>query len=608
MKLIKLFEYYEQILLEGKYDAMWPDYYDELSDIFQDSHELNSKKAFKRNIQWAQKHLKKQDRIVWYLRQVKLYYLRKLTNNIKKASTNITKKQTDTWTEYAEKNNIKWNSDVLKSEQNKIFQRINKDLKKMKMNVTTTNINDGNSSLPIVELQGELEHHLSLGVHKIDNYVFDNKIPSRMLITKFRDYEDEWKEKRKRTVQHDEYMDVFIQVSPNLAWFDLNSPSCSEEGGAMGHCGNSPASNNRNQTILSLREHIEGDWWKPHATFIYHKKEKSLGEMKGVFNKKPKPETHKAIVKLIMDKRIQGMHGGGYLAESNFALSDLSESERNEIIKKKPQLLSRQEYYDLVGIDPYIKKFGVEDFVKNIGLGIYIKEKGFTKDVIDGMKNEGIEFADKDTVVVQKFADTKDFIEDYGNETAQWVLKIINGDNHLEIDGGSFDSESVDYHISKEQETKIEAYTAKKYPEDWAEDEDWFKVLDNNTDDFLYEDGLQQIYFQAEQSGTEGEMFDALKSAYEDGFGDNNDIDFDLSPEEYTFDEPVMVTVSLDTIKTDVFNHYSPEDFDEFSDIITDLLANEDVKVKVHDPQYGFTGFDDESFKIEVDALIKRLK
>ena len=51
-----------------------------------------------------------------------------------------------------------------------------------------------------------------------------------------------------------------------------------------------------------------------------------------------------------------------------------------------------------------------------------------------------------------------------------------------------------------------------------------------------------------------------------------------------------------------------PDDFDEFSDIITDLLANEDVKVKVHDPQYGFNGFDDDFFKTDLDALIKRLK
>lgn len=692
MKLLKLFEYYEQLLLEGKYDAMWSDYYQDLYDIFVlRGKKPRSENVFKNNIKDAKGSLKKQDRIVWYLRWVKVHMLATLVEHIESAGV------LDAWQDYAKENNIKMGkgtTDILKSEKNKIFQRINKDLKKMKLNLTTRTI-DRLPNGVTRDLETPLDHFLSLDIHKIDSYVFDNTETPDDLFRKFREYEDEWKETRKRLIEYDPDKEVFVKVSENLEWINLESPSCSLEGDAMGHCGNSPASHDSNQTILSLRERVDKDgtiWWKPHATFIYHKREKALGEMKGVYNKKPKKETHKAILKLILDKRIQKLVGGGYLAGSNFALTDLDDSLFDQILKKKPTLIdidvfeekfgfketikqfgkekyvdrggghgkyfnevgyekfikdfSKDDfakyiglrgYYEKEGLDKTIKEFGRDNFVESVtggydiyfneygldkfikdfsrellieevGLNYYISEKGLDKFIIGELKSNGTEFTDNDkTIVLHEFKDMNDFVEDYGDETAQWVMGIISGDDHLDFDS-TVDAQSIDYYISKEQEAKLKKYASEKYPEDYdASGDDWYDTLNDNSDELLDDEGIKQAYFYAEQSGTESQMYKALVSEYEDGMkGYRGDYIFNLLPEKFNFENPIQMTISTEYVESDAKDegHYSIESLADH--IESDL--QEDPKFKVEQPHYGFQEFDEEYFKSEVDALLKDIK
>jgi len=113
-----------------------------------------------------------------------------------------------------------------------------------------------------------------------------------------------------------------IDFGDGTAWWDLGKSSCSEEGKAMGHCGNVP-SQQRGDSVLSFRtEHVLGGkkYYEPHLTFI--RNGNVLGEMKGRGNQKPAKQYHEKIVSLL--NKGYAPLGGGYLPENNFQLKDLS--------------------------------------------------------------------------------------------------------------------------------------------------------------------------------------------------------------------------------------------------------------------------------------------
>jgi hypothetical protein len=113
-------------------------------------------------------------------------------------------------------------------------------------------------------------------------------------------------------------------------------PYCTEEGEAIGHCGNEP-SHVKGDSLLSLRSaHQVGDkiFHEPHLTFVQNGN--VIGEMKGRGNKKPAKHYHKAIVELLKTGLIP--IGGGGEPEENFHIDDLSEEDFQEAAKYNPHL------------------------------------------------------------------------------------------------------------------------------------------------------------------------------------------------------------------------------------------------------------------------------
>lgn len=200
--------------------------------------------------------------------------------------------------------------------------------------------------------QTHFEHFFSLPIQEIQRYRFHWQKPNEVL-EDFRAYEEEWKEGREGIVQGDEK--VFLDVGNNFVWFDLERASCDIEGDAMGHCGNSPAADDPNQTILSLRERTR-DGWRVALTFIYHKREKALGEMKGRGNEKPAQKYHKYIIPLLMDDRIEEIISGGYMPEENFSVLDLDKGMQERIRREKPSLFTIPEYINAFGLDEYSER------------------------------------------------------------------------------------------------------------------------------------------------------------------------------------------------------------------------------------------------------------
>ncbi len=209
-------------------------------------------------------------------------------------------------------------------EQAKSYQsRMNKLVK----DVGATSLEQAqDASQTAMKLMSDFEHWFSLPVARIKSFVFERQSPQVILET-LRDMEDEWIETRERTVEMGEYDDAekIIDFGNGWAWFNLNRSHCGKEGEAMGHCGNS-AAYKTDDTVLSLREHVYENLWSPHLTFILHG-DGFLGEMKGRANEKPVEKYHAMIYKLLQHDIVQGITGGGYMAENNFKINDLQNDE-----------------------------------------------------------------------------------------------------------------------------------------------------------------------------------------------------------------------------------------------------------------------------------------
>lgn len=135
---------------------------------------------------------------------------------------------------------------------------------------------------------------------------------------------------------------IFIELPNKWAWYFIDAETCVREGKAMRHCGNSAP--NEGDRILSLRERVtvekgrkKNKYLKPHATFILDSAG-YLGEMKGFANTKPSVDMHPYILKLLEDKRIKGIKGGGYMPGANFSLADLSVAQLTELKRLRPDM------------------------------------------------------------------------------------------------------------------------------------------------------------------------------------------------------------------------------------------------------------------------------
>jgi len=198
--------------------------------------------------------------------------------------------------------------------------------------------------------KNKIEHFKSLELENIDTLEFGWN-PSQKILDAMETIEERWKENARFNISLDQYdrsddhhmgkPEKLIDFGDGFAWWDLARPSCSIEGNAMGHCGNSPRSYS-DDTVLSLRKEVQQKgktYYQPYLTFILQS-DGTLGEMKGRFNEKPQSEFHPYIVALLKHDAIKGIEGGGYLAQNNFSMNDLDDDEREELEDEKPELKS----------------------------------------------------------------------------------------------------------------------------------------------------------------------------------------------------------------------------------------------------------------------------
>ena len=556
------------ILLEGKYDSMlqlndWKKMF-QLADRLPAFVMLQTK--LKDHLKWAKQKLKREDRIVWYLRHRIMLDMGQLMPNIKD------------YKEVEQLTNM-WNR-IAQNYRKKSGESVTFDSHHNEMKFQSPILNQAQRRSDHGSFENWLEHSISLDrITAIQSFTFDKQRPMDVKHA-FDVAERKWKDLTKRLVP--DYEETVMIDMGSFKWFDLERSSCGSEAEAMGHCGNSPSQHDTNQTILSLREEkkVNGEiWWKVHATFILHKKEKALGETKGFGNEKPSPKLHKYIIELLMHKRIQRIDGGGYLPESNFSIRDLPEVDQKKITKKKPQLLSLLDRIISGGV-PYLTKLLKDD--KH-------------SEVID------------DVLVMTEHDDIIELVEDYGDDSLQHYIAFVVGDEHFEVyDFENPDKGGIENNISPEDLKTI----MKIWEEDADEDDeydDWFEYAKNERPDII--NSINNAWGMALETGSSDEIYKAVKSTIDGGFDGEllvitNGTNWDY---DSTFKVGVTISAMVSMARGDhTFDGYYTDPWDggvntleELTDGLAEMIdeLESDLKLKLDVPYHGFGGFDEPTFK-----------
>jgi hypothetical protein len=190
---------------------------------------------------------------------------------------------------------------------------------------------------------------------------------------------------------------VYLKVDNEWAWIADERGYCDKTGDLMGHCGNRP-SVATGDILLNLGR-MFGNCYVPHLTFILNGG--ILGEMKGKHNSKPDKKYWPQIVKLIQDKRIFWLAGGGHRPENNFMLEDLDNVTRDELKEQRPELFDIELFVEkhtkdgavipLIMSDPQvaelIKILDVEYEIQNGTAFLTQKKKQTLEDAVHDLYN-----------------------------------------------------------------------------------------------------------------------------------------------------------------------------------------------------------------------------
>ena len=191
----------------------------------------------------------------------------------------------------------------------------------------------------IKEIQNDLGHFFGFNIPAVDQYQFGKKSYDE-IINDLQSMEQDWSEKQSKNnlppIEPQEGDYELMKFPDGSAWWWVDRAYCDREGKHGKHCGNITGKSKPDQRILSLRKNGQ-----VLLTFILEPNG-NLGEMKAYNNQKPSEKLHPQIMSLLLSDKVKGIEGGGYLADNNFSVFDLSDENLQVIQNKKPNLISDQ--------------------------------------------------------------------------------------------------------------------------------------------------------------------------------------------------------------------------------------------------------------------------
>jgi hypothetical protein len=436
--------------------------------MFSDVLKLNPglKGDIEREIRWAKNTLKKNDRIVWYLRYVRFSALISLSKGTLLGQGTL-----------------------------EAIEPAKKLLEKSVAYYQSKGDNPWPARWTIRGIRGNLEHFLGLQYGPIQDLVFAWQSADNLFET-FRKLEQDMKDKLSeddRKLEPQEGDELVLDCGGGWAWWQLSRAFCTAEAKAMGHCGNE-GSQDPNERILSLRQkEMRGGktYYVPYLTFIIN--DGWLGEMKGRNNDKPVARYFPYIVKLLESDLVTGINGGGYLPEHNFDITDLPEATQKKLYDKKSGLMPLDLEYRTYGASPELaarvsKRLNLESFNQKW----VPEEKGF--------------FIEEHTL--------KEFVKSFGNDGAEFALDVVTSGLPESNDHYSKPADIYRSLDSKSQDL-IGDYVLQHYVEQ-AHAYEMVLKEDDPEAEFYVDDEDQMATFIEENDLPDLEMF--LTGAYQIGY------------------------------------------------------------------------------------------
>jgi len=509
----------------------------------------DTKSIIDKEIAWAKMFLKRNDRVVLYLRYVKFWVLSYVLSQLETKTDAEETKQLRDATEKEMQETVKkmFGGDSRKESEfyASAFSR----------NTLSRYIASGN------DIKTSLTHYISIenDVPEIKNFVWTNQSLPEIFST-FREFEQEWKERSRGGVAIESDDVELIKVNSKQSWWHLPRPSCDAEGSAMGHCGNRAAWR-PGDSILSFRTKV-GDEWIPHLTFILDE-QGFLGEMKGRGNEKPAAKYHPAIIELLKRTDIvKGIKGGGYALMNNFRLSDLDEEDIAKLEKINPNLL---EFDDLVKKLGYDDERVIERADKLITAGLNLP-----REVIDG----------KIYYVIDRWKDISDLVNSLGDDNAEYIIKVDQGEAYIESGYDTSDEAIKEFidDLGRDMTANLTEWVEEKYP-DFDPDEDDLAeyIVENDIDEVI--DAVRMALDDGYRAGIESQMMKELERSlgdYEDAYGAGRFV-FDSIWTEIKYVAPL----------SEIIRYIS-----EFEDLDWDVEWFQS-KIEPQVPYYGWDGYNE---------------
>jgi len=456
-----------------------------------------------REIAWAKDKLRKQDRITWYLRWVRLHLIHDLETYggiNPPRDTGIPPGTTE------------------------------KELKALGAKAGKT-YTEHDLMIDLPQIKSQLQHFMGIQDNAIQSKQFGYETPNELLV-ELHNLEEAYKAETKeneRLLEPHEGDEVFVKFGNGWAWWALGRGYCPEEAKAMGHCGN--VGEVTGDQILSLREPRKKGaktYWEPNLTFIFDRATGLLGEMKGRGNEKPAARYHPYIVTLLKDPRIKGIKGGGYEPSHNFAMADLPEAERAELEKEKPALMTLMRYLAKQGINP-------ERRDRSVQFDDFTIKKTTALLALDPSQYD----AARKGFVIGEWDNLGDFVEQNGDRTAKWIISAERGGEDITLDYSADKKERLELFGQMPPNVihNIGLSLEQDYPDelkDFVEEQggaaefEWEPDQEGDVSDFLeyldsdlgietaVMDALGTAYLYASESGMRGEMSKALEDAVKD--------------------------------------------------------------------------------------------
>lgn len=298
----------------------------------------------------------------------------------------------------------------------------------------------------------------------------------------------------------------------------------------------------------------------------------------------PEPEYYRAITALLANPKfgIERIAIG-----SSFQLDQMPFDLIKEVLEEKPQLGTPQLLYHIYGSSD-VTKMAIETYLENNDVSVEVGWVG-------------------DYLIVEKFPDLDGVIASYGNDTLKYALKIAVGEENFDMWDSDVDSSTkrdLLKSLSPERLAAFSRYLSATYADDIEQEE--LDVTDINDIlmllDIVDDSDIDVAFSSAVATGAEaGAMDDATQQMHavlnknpflfhvEEGNLVNGNIQYDTE---------VVIAVPFDR----ALGACTEEETAAISN--DNWLSYLDAELKLDEPRYGFSGYDDAAATERFSELI----